>query len=286
MKTILISHVYQKAKPYLADLFDSLNSQTDKDFDVVIFNYGLDEPLSAFGYYGQEVFNVFGYGIPDARDWALKYALEHRYELLVFVDADDVMAPDRIEKTKGAFENGIGFFYTDLHVLSQPQVDFFSGKLPDKLVTWRSILECNFVGLSNFAINVQAASRIIRKISCPIEVVAYDWYLATILLLEGLKGLKVDSITFYRLHDLNTAGRTNEINSEILFKTVTVKMRHYKAVKGYCVSNGITKLSTLYEERYLKYKNLYESAREEGFDVLKDSLNVGGCESSYWWNLI
>lgn len=286
MKTIVISHVYQQAKPFLKELFESINRQTDKDFDIVIFNYGLDESLASFGYMGLEVPNTSSLGIPEAREWALKYALKCGYDLLILIDADDVMAEDRVEKTKASFSTEFGFYYTDLNVLYQPGVDFFSGNLPNRLSSECDVFECNCVGLSHLAINLKVAAKVIRDLECPLGVIAYDWYLVTILLICGIVGKRVNSTTYYRIYCHNTAGYTNNLDVKHLIKTLNVKRFHYGALESYCTKNGLSKLSILYGEKYRKYTYLHELAKSNNYGALNKYVVKRKKNNSYWWNSI
>ncbi|TCI05419.1 glycosyltransferase family 2 protein [Corallincola luteus] len=286
MKTIVITHVYQQASPYLRELFDSIDAQTDREFDLLAFNYGLNKPLSFYGFNGEEVSNDLNLGLPDARDWALRYALSHDYELLILIDADDVMAVDRVEKTKADFDDKVGFYYTGLRLLSDTQRDFFDGQLPKEVTTAQTLFSHNFVGLSHFALNVKLAANAIRQMDCPLDVIAYDWFLASVLLLNGLKAKQVDTSTYYRIYDQNTAGFTNQLTPEKLRRTIEVKAIHYRVMSEYCYKRALRRESLSYRKQQKYYDKLLQQLDSNGDVFTEKLLSTVNSTSAYWWSAI
>ncbi|USD37742.1 glycosyltransferase family A protein [Ferrimonas sp. SCSIO 43195] len=286
MRTLVVTHVYQQAKPYLTELFASIAAQTDQNFDCVAFNYGLDAPLTQFGFVGTEVANEHNLGIPDARDWALRYALEQGYELAIFIDADDVMAADRVARTKAAYSDEYGFYYTGLNLLSNRQRDFFEGQQPSQVTSVDALMAHNFVGLSHFALNVKAAAAVIEAMTCPLDVVAYDWFLTSALLLNGLKGKRVDSTTYYRIYEQNTAGFTNSLTPEKLKRTVEVKAIHYRVMTEYCRAHGFSAMLTAYADRRHHYQGLLAQLEAETPAQMRQRLTTIHPTNAYWWSAI
>lgn len=293
MKTVVITHVYKIAEPFLLDMFNSVNRQSDKDFDFVVFNYGISQPLSQFGFFGKEVENKWGLGVPDARDWAMKYALDNNYDLAIFIDADDTMAEDRVEVTKKTFEKvkgQYGFYYTSLNFMHLPESDFFSGALPFEITSYNDVENSNCVGLSNFAIDVKKCSNVISKLNVPSYVLAYDWYFVSLLLMNGVSGMQVPTKTFYRIHSQNIAGDTNKISLDIIKRTVSVKQAHFQALLEFLNINcNNVDYDTLEKtsESAKKYSDLkIVVARINDVSELNVITHVNKSNSSHWWSII
>lgn len=292
MKTLVITHVYEIALPYLSDMFKSLQSQTDSDFDLVVFNYGLTRSLSEFGFFGKEVKNELGLGIPDARDWAMKYAKDNDYDLAIFIDADDVMSTDRIEKTKVCYQDygdTFGFFYTELYLLHAKNEDFFRGSLPRSVDDYSVVERTNCIGLSNFAINVKACERVIERLDVPDYVLAYDWYFSSLLLLNGIRGCLIPTKTYYRIHDLNLAGNTSEPELEVIKRTVSVKSAHYQALKLFLENHADVGKDVFCRiernaEKYIELQEELKSMTTIDGDILNVHLNTN--KSLHWWGAL
>ena len=114
-----------------------------------------------------------------------------------------------------------------------------------------------------------------RNFYIPIDIKIVDWWLYTILLLNGASGTYINNtITFYRQTDKNITGYKQIFNEKDLIFGVSVKMKHYSNILEYCKKyhfqsalldysskkNNLLKLkdkfkSKLFKERYLKVIN-------------------------------
>lgn len=292
MKTLVVTHVYEQALPYLSDLFKSISCQSDMEFELVVFNYGLSEPLSQHGFFGVEVGNKWGYEIPDARDWAMRYAVENCYDLAIFIDADDTMSPDRVKQSKLCHltnKDAYGFYYTGLYFMDDPEKDFFSGDLPKCIESFKTIKSSNCVGLSNFAINVSACKNVVNKLKTPKSVIAYDWYFASILLMNNVRGCLVDAKTYYRIYRQNTAGETSTLNLKTIRRTIEVKQAHFSALLDYYNNESIInkELYLLFSNNVKKYDELtkvFQCVNNVNQIELSSQLKLS--KNTYWWGII
>jgi len=109
MKTLLVSFVYPIIRQYLRDFFISLNNQTIKEFDTIIFDDNFNENLKKYGYDGKILYNTDELNIFEVRKLIIDYSIENNYDLLIFADADDVMAKNRVENIIKSYEVNISF---------------------------------------------------------------------------------------------------------------------------------------------------------------------------------
>ena len=108
MKTCLATVIYKQAQPYLQDLLDSVDNQSDKDFDLLIINdnYTLEELAQLPLPENAVVVDLSSQhpSIVETRIEMLKAAKKSGYDLAVLIDADDMASKGRIEAYKKAAE--------------------------------------------------------------------------------------------------------------------------------------------------------------------------------------
>ena len=278
MKTLLVSFVYPIIKPYLKDFFSSLNNQTIDNFNTLIFDDDFNENLKKYGYTGEVFFNKNDLSICEVRKLVIDYSIRNNYDLLIFADADDVMANDRVEKTIKAYDKNTSFFYNDLYLLSNKRKDFYDGKLPNRIDDLEKIKECNFLGMSHTAINIEKEKDILKKMPITDKMIAFDWYLHSYLLFNGGCGKKINTQTYYRIYDNNTAGKTNYLTEEKLDTGLKVKKYHYNFMKQFDKSYNqlLNKIIQLEEKLQVKeFKQKYI-----------DYINQNYSNCVFWWQNI
>lgn len=259
--------VYPKSLIYFNEFIDSLNSQSEKEFELVIINDCVDEIILSKYLSGlrvkYKVFNYYGEHTPtDLRVDLLKIVKDRGYELLIIGDSDDVFDKDRIAEIKKCFETNTDytFFYNELLLFNK------SKALKDvPLITNRidQLLEYNYIGLSNSAINLSYVSEEFIESLYGCTSFVFDWYLFSRILCNGGKGRYVEkAITYYRIYENNYAGVSSERQLE---KEFEVKKKHYELMS--------------------KYDSVYSTLWEKLLCV--DISKVVNCSSlSYWWNNI
>ena len=278
MKTLLVSFVYPKIKQYLKDFFISLDNQTFEEFDTIIFNDNFTENLRNYGYDGKIMYNSEKLNIFEVRKLIIDYSNKNKYDLLIFADADDVMAKDRVEIIIKSYEDNVSFFYNDLYLLSNRSTDFFKGKLPHRITDLNKIKEYNFLGMSHTALNMKKEKEILKKMPITNKMIAFDWYIHSYILLKGGSGKKVNTKTYYRTYDHNTAGFPNYLTEKKLRTGLRVKKYHYNFMKQFdeTYKELLDKIIRLekklknpqFKEKYIKYINLKYS------------------DSVFWWENI
>lgn len=270
MKIVFGSVVYRKAWRYKAEFINSLNGQQGCEFDILIINDDVEEAeLKEFLKLSKRHVNVISkpmqMSIAQLRVFLLTMAKKMNYDLLVLGDFDDTFHHNRIEAIAASYTESFGFYYNPLYSIKEHSI---FKKLPEALHNYKDILECNFLGLSNTAINLRAVSMKFIESLCEGKTDVFDWYLYTRLMLNGLSGLLVEkAVTYYRIYEHNLAG-VADANDENLKKEVAVKILHYKLLKNYS------------QALYRKYK-LYKNISKEVY-----LQNLNNNSQGYWWNQI
>lgn len=99
---------YNKEK-YLDECIQSIDRQTKEPKEIVLVHDGCDEPM-AHAKADTIILKTNG-GVSKARDTAYKFSTG---ELILFVDADDVLDPDYLEKMVLVISKGADVAYPDI----------------------------------------------------------------------------------------------------------------------------------------------------------------------------
>lgn len=275
MKVVFGTVVYDQGFRYVDDFIQSLNQQNSIIFDVILLNDNLsDEKLRYLKNNLEHRVKIFegtkGLKPSKLRVELIKRAISEKYDLLIQGDFDDTFSSDRLLSMIKGYDNKYGFFYNDVYDLQKKQK--FFRDLPDTTINVAEILEKNYLGLSNTALNLHKLSDNLIKEVYRSENDIFDWYMFTLFLLHGLKGKKVsDGKTFYRLHEFNIAGKTSSSYTGIL-KEIDVKIRHYSSLRD---------KSFKFEEKLIQYEKLKES-------VLNSRINIMDYikDNDFWWGML
>ncbi len=278
MKTILASFIYPAIRQYLKDFFSSLNNQTVKNFDVVIFDDNFNEDLKRYGYEGKPIYNTDALNIFEVRKMIIDYSILNNYDLLIFADADDIMAKNRVEIIIESYEHNVSFFYNDLYLLSDRNTDFFKGKLPNRISDLEKITEYNFLGMSHTALNLKKDREILKNMPITNKMIAFDWYIHSYILSKGGNGKRVNSKTYYRIYDNNIAGSTNYLTDKKLRIGLKVKKYHYDFMKQFNEGYETLEYKILKLEKKLKNTDLKEKYIKY--------INSKYSDSVFWWENI
>lgn len=278
MKTLLCSFIYPAIKQYLKDFFSSLNDQTTKDFDVVIFDDNFQDDLFKYGYDGKIMYNSANLSISELRKFSIDYSIKNDYDLLIFADADDVMGKNRIETIIKLYKKDISFFYNELYLLSDKKIDFFRGKLPSMINDLEEIKEYNFLGMSHTALNIKKEKKNLMNIPLTEKIIAVDWYIHSYILSKGGCGQKVNTKTYYRIYDNNIGGFPNQLTDKKLKIGLKVKKYHYASIKPFNVG---------YEKLLIQILNLEKKLKNSDFkEKYINYINSKYSDSVFWWENI
>jgi len=278
-KTLLVSFVYPSISSYLKEFFMSLKRQSTDEFDTLIFNDCFKEDLTRYGYSGELIYNNFDFNIIESRKFMIDYAINNKYDLLIFADADDVMEFNRIEKVIEAYKknNEISFFYNELYLLKDKSKDFFDNKLPIEIKTYKKILNYNFLGMSHNAININKENDLLLNMPLFSNIIAFDWYLYTYILINNGKGKKINTKTYYRIYNNNLAGETKFLNDKKLNFGIKVKKNHYSVMKKY---------NKIFKNKYREILKLEKFIQNENNKKAYINFINNNIQSVFWWEYI
>lgn len=273
MKVCFGTVVYKESYGFCRDYLESVNNQDYIQFDVVILNDNLvEEELDYLkSNLNKRTIVIEGYtnSSPSMlRMQLIKTAKLMDYDLMVMGDFDDTFSINRVSEIVLEYNQSTTFYYNDICLMGN--CEKFFENLPQETFEVATILEQNYLGLSNTALNLTSINfGLIDEIeNCSVPI--FDWFFYTVLLENNHKGKKVNNcLTYYRIHGNNCAGES-ENSVEYLKKEINVKIEHYTNLVNFYSS---------YARLLEFYKVLKLKINTDAFNVLKHS-SKGNC---YWW---
>lgn len=259
--------VYSKALSYLEEFIDSLNNQTFQGFELLVINDNVERKVLT-GYFDKLKVNYsiidiwYNMSPADLRVELIKNAKLIGYDLLIMGDCDDLFDGHRVYEVVNYYQNNntFTFYYNDLRLFDGTKA---LKEFPLITEDIEEIVECNYLGLSNTAINLSLISYEFIESLYGCTSFVFDWYLFSRIVCSGGKGIYVENgITRYRIYENNFAGVSSEKQLE---KEFEVKKKHYKLMEKYDIRY------TWLSERLLQI----------------DLTTIKPCSTlSYWWNNI
>lgn len=231
MKRIaFLTTIFPMDESFLYDFFDSLKVQTYNQFDLIVVNDGYSDFEKIKITYNQYL-NIIELPYSNTpaknREYGINYCIDNNYDVLIFGDSDDFFDKNRIEISIELLkENDI--VINDLSLFDSNSIyekKYISNRIEDNtIINFDFIKDKNIFGLSNTAISLKGINNII----IPDNLIAVDWYIFTLLLIDNKKAVFTNkTISYYRQYNLNTVGM-KDIDIESLIKGIDVKKRHYK----------------------------------------------------------
>jgi len=276
--TVVFTVVFPQVETYLDDFFTSLRNQTAKDFDIFVANDGL-ENFEAYKekYNDLEIREKKTTGTPaQVRNKGLEKIKEEGYQEIVFSDADDFYADNRVEKVKELLKQN-DIVVNDLDLVDQKGRALMQSYL-SKRVRNQQKIDASFVddknifGLCNTAVKTQS----LKDVSFQEECIAGDWYVFSRLLNNGNTAIFTNETkSYYRQHESNTIGML-QLSNERILKGVKAKLFHYKNMQV---------CDLKYAYLYDQLKNLdgmISSGQEKLNDYLKQTKELV-IENPLWW---
>ena len=264
--TLLIGIIYQGVENYLANYCNSIEFQDTNDFNVLILN---DKYRGAFPLNNSRIHlvNIEDKLTPaEIRILGIKYALENNYKYVVFSDTDDYFPSNRISLSKKKLTK-FDFIYNNLILINESGTiinEFYSNylKIKKKCNSYLNLIDKNLFGLSNTGVRVER----LKNIKIPKEIIAVDWWIFTLLLLNGRKGGFVEEAkTYYRQSENNFIGFGKRLNEKRLRLGIKVKINHYKNVKIYCDKNNLGKEEKIYSNKLAEMEELNKEMKNPVF---------------------
>jgi len=236
MKISLVLYVYTGIEKYLNDLIRSINNQSIKEFDVIIFNDNLENVNHIFKTLLIQFTIVEVHGSPnEIRFNSLKDIKAIGSEYIIFQDADDFMADNRIEENLKALRN-YDLVVNDLSLVNENsqilENSYWAKRLGNDFEFDEKFLrDKNIVGLGNTSI--KKSLLIDPRLSFSALPLAFDWFLFyQIFKLNNLKALFItNTTTYYRQHQENIAG-IKKLDFPRLKHVLNVKNAHYNALSN------------------------------------------------------
>ena len=277
-KICVLTTVFPVSEPYLKKFFISLLNQTYKQFDVLVFNDGVNH-ISIKNPDLNIIEFIVGFSPAKNREYAIKKALEMGYSSLIFCDSDDFIEENRVEvvvnqlKSYNIVCNDIHLFYKD-----KTLKNYFSSFIHSGTITWERLIDSNILGFSNTAFNTQIIN---TDFVFSEDLIAVDWYFFTLITYYSKETVIFTNKTasFYRQHSQNTIGMREILTDEKLLLGLQVKLNHFKELSA--ISSIFENKLTEYEQlkkrlENKKFKNTYLQVINDNFkDIFKG-----------WWSEI
>lgn len=224
MKFAIVTFIYPKAIPYFYKLLENINKQDDLNFQLIIFNDGVENPhkyLESLSV-SYKLFELSSNSIIGLRFEGIELLKALNFDYYIFQDCDDELSENRIATIK-QYSNDYEIIVNDLDIIDENSklVDrqIWAKRLDNREFSFDSIKNYNFVGLGNTSIS---KSMLKYSPELPIEnIIAVDWYLFyKILLNSGEKGFFTsECVTKYRQHTENSIGIANSRKIDSIIDT-------------------------------------------------------------------
>ena len=287
MKSAILTVVYTQEKKFIDDYVLSINSQTSKQFDVILFDDGIESSLLHYLMRKIEVpirlirqnhfseINTFA----SSRMTLVKYALDHDYKIIHFCDFDDAFTSNRIATVQNKIQAGYICFH-DVIKFSTTNNSFSIGKIPlssemssfpQTIMDFKENSESNFIGFSNSSLNLERINFDFGKfVGLMNENKVVDWPFFSILLLANFKAIKVKNVyTYYRIHDSNIGNENKIPEKDKILNEIQNKVIFYGVMKNY---------HSDYKRLYDIYFGFDKKLKMNQLEIQQDSFLTGG-----WW---
>jgi hypothetical protein len=287
--TVVTGVVFPGVENYLGDYVRSLVEQRDQEFDLIIINDGADPELRKLFPARTNWFDLERKLTPgEIRQLVFKRAIEYKYEHLIFTDTDDYFSSNRISESKKNLKE-YDFAFNELVLVDRfgtliRDKYLSSIEISDEITEYGELRDRNFIGLTNSAVNLSA----LAGIDIPLNIVAIDWWLYSVLLINGCRGKFIrDTSSFYRQHESNTTGLPSELTAESLRRGIDVKERHYSALLSYAEERGLRELSDITRDKLSEMQTLELQIENKTFcEHYINSINDNREFFKGWWSPI
>ena len=149
----IVTFYYPGAEKKISSFYKSLDTQTYKKFDLIIFLNSKKKLYLKNKTFKTKIFKM-DKSIINSRFEMIKILKKLKYRYMIFQDIDDTMKPNRIAICRKYLKkNDIVVNDLDVHNKNKIIKNYLSKRLENKsLITFENIYDCNFIGMSNASI--------------------------------------------------------------------------------------------------------------------------------------
>lgn len=263
--TLLLGVIYPGVEKYIKDYCNSIKIQDTKGFDILILN---DKYNESFQLNDDRItiLNIENNLTPsEIRMLGIKYAINNKYEYIVFSDSDDYFSSNRISLSKEKLKK-CDFVYNDCilidrsgGIINKYRSSYF--KIRRANISISDIIDKNIIGFGNSGVKVKK----IDNLYIPIEIIAVDWWIYSILLLNSCKGGYISkAINYYRQHK-NNFGISTNLNKKKLLNGIRAKQIHYKNLLIYCKDCKMNEATKIYFKKLEEINTLNKYIQDDSF---------------------
>ncbi len=258
-KTLLVSSIFKKNKKYLNRLINSVNSQSDQDFDLLL---SIDE--GNYKYYLKKLKKKKIITLREKMPIILnKYRILNKirslkYQNIIFQDSDDTFDKNRIKISKKLLLKNDFIIGEIIHKKKKIFSNYFRN---NQKILINDLLKGNIAGYGNICFRKKILTKIklekLKNIST--KIVAIDW-ITWLIFLQGVNKIIFSSRikVFYNNRDLS--------KSSLMRKNLT-KFRENIKIQ-YEIFKNLSKFSKIYKLRFHFIKKNYINCETNKFNQI------------------
>ena len=258
-KTLLVSSIFKKNKKYLNRLINSVNSQSDQDFDLLL---SIDE--GNYKYYLKKLKKKKIITLREKLPIILnKYRILNKirtlkYQNIIFQDSDDTFDKNRIKISKKLLLKNNFIIGEIIHKKKKIFSNYFRN---NQRILINDLLKGNIAGYGNICFRKKILTKIklekLKNIST--KIVAIDW-ITWLIFLQGVNKIIFSSRikVFYNNRDLS--------KSSLMRKNLT-KFRENIKVQ-YEIFKNLSKFNKIYKLRFHFIKKNYIKCEAKKFNQI------------------
>jgi hypothetical protein len=193
----------------------------------------------------------------ELRKNLINISYELNADVLIFSDFDENVASNRVEEVIKNIDN-YAFAFNDFYVVDKNLTkinihSFFETRnVPKEVKEWKDIKSFNYIGFGSLSINLKLFNY--KDLTFPKEIKALDWFIATCVLLNKGKGIKLfNTYSNYRQHDSSFVGFDFKLDKAKLKQGLNTKLTHYKYFKKYSIDFKIFYNEMVDLQEYINY---------------------------------
>lgn len=233
MKLALISTFHKESIPYHDECMKSIVEQSDSDFRFYLFLDEMELKIPSIDNPMIISENVTQLSPREIKQRGIVQACSDRCDYICFIDSDDVMKLNRIQKVKQ---------YLLQH---EPQILIHNlstidsmGKLlqKDVFLFEKDVLNNEYFrhkNVSGFGNTIYKAEALSKLLPLSERSYSLDWEFIFILSLKHQVNILRDSMIYYRQHNRNVVGINNRIDNLWLDRRMMIRELHYTALEEY-----------------------------------------------------